>query len=373
MAMRILGSLVLGLLAASTLGSETVAFGGDDRPASPINRGIGQRMPDFTLRTATGDTSVRLYSYARLKKQAVVLVFTGTACPVAEVYLPRLNEMAKAYDSKGVVFLAINSNHGEPADDVALHAKEHSLGFTVLKDPKNLVADLALAERTPEVVVLDGKATIRYRGAIDDQYVVGARKPEPTRHYLRDALDAVLAGKPVEVAATAVEGCPIDRVEPVIAAPKGPRVRPAQAEVAAAYSELEKNAGAIKPGKVTYAADVAPIVQAKCQTCHRPTQSAPFSLLGYDDVRRHSARLPRRSRIAGCPPGTPTRGTATLPTTAASPPPSAPRCWPGSSRARRSATRPSFPPPRSSPTAGRSARRTLSSRSPKPRPSPPRA
>jgi peroxiredoxin len=291
MAMRNFERLVLCLVAATILGGGARASGMDDRTATPINRGVGQRMPDFTLKTASGDTSIRLYGYARLQKKAVVLVFNGTACPVAEVYMPRIKELAKAYESKGVVFLAINSNAGEPADDVALHAKEHGLNFPVLKDPKNLVADLALAERTPEVLVLDGRATIRYRGAIDDQYIVGARKPEPTRHYLRDALDAVLDGKKVEVAATAVKGCPIDRVEPTINGPKGPRVRPAREDVAAAYADREKKDGPIQIGKVSYAADVAPIVQARCQSCHRPGQSAPFSLLGYDDVRRRSAAI----------------------------------------------------------------------------------
>ena len=52
------------------------------------------------------------------------------------------------------------------------------IDFPVLKDPRNVVADLALIERTPEVVVLDGRARIRYRGAIDDQYGQETRKPE---------------------------------------------------------------------------------------------------------------------------------------------------------------------------------------------------
>ena len=100
MVIRNFERLILGLVTAASLVGAAEARGMDDRTATPIQRGVGQRMPDFTLKTAAGDSSIRLYSYARLQKKAVVLVFTGTACPVAEVYLPRLNELAKAYESK---------------------------------------------------------------------------------------------------------------------------------------------------------------------------------------------------------------------------------------------------------------------------------
>ena len=221
----------------------------------------------------------------------MVLVFTGVGCPVGNLYMPRLAELAKTYESKGVVFLAINANAHDTVEEVAKDAKERGVAFTVLKDPRNLVADLALAERTPEVVVLDGRATIRYRGAIDDQYIIGARKPKAETPFLANALDSILAGKPVAITATAVDGCPIDRVEPSSSIPNVPRVRPARAEIAAAYEAIEKAAGPVEVGNVTFAADVAPILQAKCQACHRPGQTAPFSLLTYDDARRKSRAI----------------------------------------------------------------------------------
>ncbi len=276
MTTRTMRRLVLGLVLAAT-----PVFGAD---APAVDRNVGQRMPDFTLKAASGE-SVRLYGYARQRKKAVVLIFTGLSCPVSEVYTPRLVELAKTYEPQGVVFLAINSNSQESAEDVAKRAKEHGVTFPVLKDPRNLVADLALAERTPEVVLLDGRATIRYRGAIDDQYAVGKRKPKAEKNYLTDALDAILAGKPVAVAATVVAGCPIERVEAQVSRPNVKRVRPPQGEVAAARVEIEKKDGPVEVGKVTYAEDVASILQAKCQACHRPGQSGPFSLLSFDDAR----------------------------------------------------------------------------------------
>ncbi len=258
--------------------------------APPVDRNVGQRMPNFTLKSNTGET-IRLYAYAAQKKKAVVLVFTGNACPVSDVYAPRLAELAGKYEPEGVVFLAINANAHESPEDAAKHARELGITFPVLKDPEGLVADLALAMKTPEVVVVDGRGTIRYRGAIDDQYVVGKRKTRAEKHYLADALDAIVAGKPVAVAATEVSGCPIEREEVKVATPNVARVRAPKAEVASARAEIEKKEGPVEVGKVTYAEDVAAILQAKCQNCHRPGQSAPFPLLSYDDARGKAASI----------------------------------------------------------------------------------
>src|SRR6202030_2747816 len=100
-----------------------------------------------------------------------------------------------------------------------------------------------------EAVLLDASGVLRYRGRIDDQ-----RDPaEVKSHDLRAALDAVLAGRPVAKSETLPFGCVIQTA---------PRV-------AAAHP------------RVTFTRDVAPILQAQCQSCHRPGQIGPFSLLTY--------------------------------------------------------------------------------------------
>jgi hypothetical protein len=132
---------------------------------------------------------------------------------------------------------------------------------------------------------------IRYRGAIDDQYGLGTRKDAPSRRYLADALDAILTGRKVVTPATPVFGCPLDRVQPKSAlSRKTQRVRAAAGELAAAYDELEPP-DPIEVGSVTYAADVASILQQKCQSCHRAGQVGPFPLLTYDDTVRHAATI----------------------------------------------------------------------------------
>ncbi len=276
------------LLAAVLLGS-CVTIGNVAAEDLPADRNIGRRMPNFSLRNAK-DEPVSLYGFRGNK--AVVLIFLGVECPLGNLYMPRLEELSKAYADKKVKFIGINSNAGESSEAIAKHAKEFGVTFPILRDKSNLVADLALAQRTCEAIVLDGTAVIRYRGAIDDQYGLGTRKPRAEHNYLTDAIDEVLAGKPVKVAATEVAGCPIDRLETVNAQkPNVPRIRSAPRSIQEFRDAEEAKVGKLDGSKITYAADVAGILQNRCQSCHRPGQVGPFPLLTYDDARKHLAGI----------------------------------------------------------------------------------
>jgi len=272
------------LLAAWIVG--TTAWG-DDRA---VDLRVGRTVANFTL-PATDGASVSLHQFAG--KKGAVLVFTGTQCPVGNLYIARLNELAHSFEAKGIVFLAINANSSESMADIAAHAQEHGITFPVLKDSNQKVADLVGAERTCEVLVLDGKARVRYRGGIDDQYGQGTRKPEPTANYLLDALNAVVAGQPVAVASTPVAGCPIERAATKVtsATTKPARVRPASPTILDAIADRDAGVAPKPDHPITYAGDVAAILQAKCQTCHRPGQVGPFSLLSYDDARRWATSI----------------------------------------------------------------------------------
>jgi peroxiredoxin/mono/diheme cytochrome c family protein len=261
-----------------------------DKPAElPLDRGLMQRLSNFTLKDVKSGRTHTLYGYQGRK--AIVLVFLGNECPVSNLYVPRLNELNNEYRKKGVVFLGINSNAHETGEDVGKYVADRGIEFPVLKDPDNLVADSALVERTCEVIVLDGFARMRYRGAIDDQYVQGKGKDAPDHRYLHDALTALLDNQKLNVPATKVAGCLIDRVDvKPVAQGNAPRIRAAAPEVASLLTAREKE-HPIEVGKVSYAADAAKIIQNNCQTCHRPGQVGPFSLLTYDDARKHSAMI----------------------------------------------------------------------------------
>src|SRR5262249_52047749 len=132
-------------------------------------------------------------------------------------------------------------------------------------DPGAIVAGRFDARRTPEAFVLDRDRRVRYRGRIDDQYGVGIHKPTATRHELRDAIDAVLAGRQPSTTVTEAPGCPIDR--PCGDRPPG----------------LSGQTGRSVP-TITYCRDIAPILQKHCQVCHRPGQVGPFALLSHADA-----------------------------------------------------------------------------------------
>lgn len=253
----------------------------------PLARGIGERLADFTLPDARTGQPVQLYGFRG--KKAGVLVFTGTSCPIGDLYMPRLRELAVAYEPRGVVFLGVNANSSETIEAVAEQARAFELPFPVLKDAGNQVADAVRAERTCEVLVVDARAVLRYRGAIDDQYGLGTRREEPSRRPLVEALESVLAGREVETPATSVIGCPIERAEKAAGQPSKPRVRAPSEPLAARLEEAEGPAPEVGP--VSYHGEVATILQRRCQNCHRPSQVGPFSLLTYADARRWAGSL----------------------------------------------------------------------------------
>ena len=181
-------------------------------------------------------------------KKAFVLVFTNTTCPLAQRYLPTLSMLEKDYRGKGVQFVAVNAAADDTVRAMATHALKYEVEFPTVKDFDGKAARALGVTRTPEAVVLDADKKLRYRGRIDDQYRIGGTRKEPTTRDLKDAIDSVLAGKPVATAETEVDGCPIEF----------PKPRQAKA--------------------VTFAEHVAPVLKKHCWECHQPGGSAPFAL-----------------------------------------------------------------------------------------------
>ncbi len=168
---------------------------------------VGAAAPEFSLRTLDGKT-FSLAEAARNHK-AVVVIFIATQCPYSNAYNDRMRDMASAYEKRGILFAGINSNKTEPAEEVSAHARKHGFGFPVMKDPENKIADLYDARHTPEVFVVDPEGKLRYHGRIDENYEDASRVDSPD---LKNALDALLAGKPIARAETKAFGCTIKRV-----------------------------------------------------------------------------------------------------------------------------------------------------------------
>lgn len=177
-------------------------------PVRAAGPAIGAPAPDFTLPSAADGRSVALKELLA-KNRAVAVIFVATKCPVSNAYNGRMAALARDYAARGVAVVGINSNKTEPAAEVAAHAKEHGLGFPVVKDEGNRIADAYGATHTPEVFVISPKGELLYHGRIDESQ----DDPEHVRSPdLRNALEAILAGRPVPAPVTKAFGCSIKRV-----------------------------------------------------------------------------------------------------------------------------------------------------------------
>lgn len=169
---------------------------------------VGQKAPDFRLPNVDG----KEYSLASWKdKPVVVVVFTCNHCPYARAYEDRLIAIQKDFAARGVQLVAINPNDatGYPEDsfdNMVKRAAEKNFPYPYLRDETQRTARAYGAEYTPEAYVLDAERIVRYIGRVDDNW----QHPEKVRsHDLRRAIEAVLAGRPVDNPVTHAIGCTI--------------------------------------------------------------------------------------------------------------------------------------------------------------------
>ncbi|MBV9817269.1 MAG: thioredoxin family protein [Solirubrobacterales bacterium] len=165
---------------------------------------LGATAPDFALPDTTGA------SWSPTEAPATVLVFTCNHCPYALAWHDRIADAARDYAERGVRFLAINANDAEryPRDSpqaMRERVEREEWPMPYLHDATQEVAGAYGAQTTPDVFVLDASRTLRYRGAPDADH----DDPAARAQWLRDALDAVLAGSEPALAETPPVGCSI--------------------------------------------------------------------------------------------------------------------------------------------------------------------
>ena len=174
---------------------------------------VGDTVADFTLKNTVTGKPVSLYNLPGASK-GVIVMFTCNHCPFAKKYEQRIMDLDKKYAAKGFPVLAISPNDPTVAPDdapdlLAARAKEKNYSFPYAFDETQAVAKAFGAAKTPHaflVVKENGKWVLKYMGGIDDN----ADEPESVKKaYLSNAVDAVLAGKTVEVTETKAIGCTI--------------------------------------------------------------------------------------------------------------------------------------------------------------------
>ena len=167
---------------------------------------LGSKAPDFNLPGVDG----KHYSLASFQDaKAFVVVFSCNHCPFVIGSEERIRKFFADYSPRGVALVAINSNEtvNHPSDSfehMKIHAREQGYEFPYVRDDSQAVALAYGALRTPHFYGFDAERKLRYTGRMDDN----PRSPgRETTHELRDALDAILAGKSPALPLTNPIGC----------------------------------------------------------------------------------------------------------------------------------------------------------------------
>lgn len=166
-------------------------------------------LPQFSL----ADTAGRMHTPDEWAgKRAVVLFFVSTDCPLSNRYVPEMNRIESAYAPRGIAFYAVQGDATVAVAEVRKHVAEFAYAFPYLLDPPESLAAFTGATATPEVAVLSPSGQVLYLGRIDNRLEdFGKERVQVTQFELREALDAVLAGKPVPHPRTKALGCAITR------------------------------------------------------------------------------------------------------------------------------------------------------------------
>jgi len=182
--------------------------------SSPNILGIGTQAPDFSLPGTDGRIhALKDFAAARV----LVVIFTCNHCPTAQAYEERIAKLHADYKDKGVALVAISPNDplavrldelgysdlGDSFEEMKIRAKARGFQFPYLYDGDTQVASRAYGvQATPHVFIFDADRKLRYVGRIDDAEVKAVKS-----HDARNAIDALLEGRPVPVEKTKVFGC----------------------------------------------------------------------------------------------------------------------------------------------------------------------
>jgi hypothetical protein len=227
--------------------------------------GIGKTLPDLPFIDLDGKPG-RLSDYAA--KKALVIVLRDVGCPVSKKYGLRTAEIEREYGARDVAFLYVNPTSNDDVEECKEEVAKYGFGGRYALELEGRFGWHLKVRSTCDAFVLDPARTLRYRGPIDDQIGRGATRVEVSRHFLKEAIDAVLAGAAVASPALTAPGCLLSfTVEP----PPVPESAPASAPPAAATAPLR------------WFGRIEAIAQQRCQGCHFSGGPGPFELASAED------------------------------------------------------------------------------------------
>ncbi|MCX6853704.1 MAG: redoxin family protein [Verrucomicrobia bacterium] len=234
--------------------------------------GVGHLVDDLVMTDLAG-TEQKLSE--RVKgSQGIILAYFGATCPISGKLGPELARLEKDAAEKQIGFALICPVKTESKEDIQKFLSTHALKSPVIHDQDGLITSTLGATTTTEVFLIDSARTLIYRGAINDQYGLGYSKDKAIKHYLRDAMTALLSNRRPDIAATTAPGCALDTPKQTTAAATG----------------------------ATYHQHISRILQTHCVECHHSKGVGPFSLTSYEDVIENAAMIRKQVERGAMPP-----------------------------------------------------------------------
>jgi hypothetical protein len=234
----------------------------------PRPLGVGTLIDDVAFVDLDGKEG----SLGAYRKKTLIVVTWSSSCANATSYLPTLRALADSLaKSPSSALLLVLPHPTEDREKVRASKVFDGMNARVTLSPA--IARALAAQSYIEAFVLDGARTLQYRGAIDDQFGVGVALPAPRTRPLDAALTAMASNERPVPAATLP--------------PLGECAIPASTLVS-------RDAGAsavASPVGVTWNAQIARLVQDRCQGCHRKDQAAPFPLVTLADVKAKASMI----------------------------------------------------------------------------------
>lgn len=210
---KLTATLTAGLCLVTALSLGLFA-GQKDVLAVESDAPIGAAAPAFSLPDVVTGSDVGLADH---KGKVVVMMFHSINCPFYKmqedkgydrVFVP----MVASYKDKDVVFIGINADRTETADQIKSYIDKHSINYAVLKDEGNKIADAYGAKVTPHVMVIDKEGKLRYRGGVEKASGGPAGCGKSDTQYLGPVIDALLEGSEPPYTETKATGCGIKKV-----------------------------------------------------------------------------------------------------------------------------------------------------------------
>lgn len=204
--------------------------------------------------------------------KAVVIVAQGNGCQIVRSNLEDLKSIRKDYANQGVEILMLNANMQDSRAKIVAEAEEWGNDFAIMKDRTQIIARSLKLSRTGEVLIIDPRNwQVVYRGPLSDRVDFERQKNKANKRYVRDTLDALIAGKKVTPRTVNSPGCIIN------------------------YDDID-------PAKISYSETIAPILKENCVACHVQGGIAPWAMSEYAMIKGFAPMIREVVRTKRMPP-----------------------------------------------------------------------